>query len=96
MQNSKDRVCGIIFLCFPAELGISYFLPGLESAVGISYFPPALRSLLGISNFPLKLRSLLGICDVVDKGLVDLALDLVTRTWPLDDSIFEDKCFLQN
>ena len=80
------------FLCFPAELGISCFPSELGSAVRISHFPPALISLLGISNFPLKLRSLLVISDAVDKGLVDLVLNLVARTWPLDDSMFEDKC----
>ena len=67
MQNSEDRVLGIIFLCFPEELVISYFPPELGSAMGI--------------------------CDTVDNGLFDLKLDLVARMWPLDDSMFGDKCF---
>ena len=69
-------------LCFPAELGISYFQLELGSTVGISYFQLALRSLLEISKFPPELRRFLGICDAVDKRLVDLALDLISLMWP--------------
>ena len=80
-------------LCFPEELGISYFPTELGSVVGISYFPSVLKSLLGISIFPPELRSLLRICNTVDKSLVDIMLDLVSRKWTLDDSMFGDKCF---